>query len=101
MKHYFTVFSKRIDGFIDENLSNEVIKAQIKAFINCKNKLKQGRKKIKIGSLLINPRRRKVTKKGIEIDLTKIEYDILSMLAQDPSKIFLVKRYISKFGVIK
>jgi len=81
-------FQNGIDGFIDESLSNEVIKAQIKAYLNCKNKLKPGKKKIKIGRLVIHPKKRKVTRKGVEIDLTKIEYDILTMLAQDPSKIF-------------
>jgi len=81
-------FQNGIDDFIDEKLSNEVIKAKIKAYLNCKNRLKAGKKKIKIGTLVINPKKRKVTRKGVDVDLTKIEYDILTLLSQDRTKIF-------------
>ena len=81
-------FQNGIDDFIDKKLSNELLKAKLKAYLNCKNKLKSAKKKIRIGSITINPKKRKVTRKGQEIDLTKIEYDILTMLSQDPSKIY-------------
>jgi len=81
-------FQNGIDDFIDEKLPNEVVKAKIKAYLNCRNKLKSGKKKIKIGGLLINPKKRKVTRKGVDVDLTKIEYDILLLLSQDRTKIF-------------
>jgi DNA-binding response OmpR family regulator len=82
-------FQNGIDDFIDENLSNELIKAKVKAYLNCKKKFKkESGKKIKIGSVTINPKKRKVSRKGKEIDLTKIEFDILNLLAQDRTKIY-------------
>ena len=82
-------FQNGIDDFIDENWSDELIKAKLLAFFTCRKKFKKERsKKIKIGSVTINPKKRKVTKKGNEISLTKIEFDILSLLAQDVAKVF-------------
>lgn len=82
-------FQNGIDDFIDENLPDELIKAKLLAFFSCRKKFKKDRaKKIKIGSVSINPKKRKVTKKGNEISLTKIEFDILNLLTQDTSKIF-------------
>ncbi len=82
-------FKAGIDDFIDENWSNELIKAKLMAFFDCRKKFKKdSAKKIKIGNVIINPKKRKVTRKGEEVSLTKIEYDILNLLANDPGKIF-------------
>ena len=82
-------FQNGIDDFIDENWSNTFIKAKLLAFFNCRKKFKKDNgKKIRLGNVSINPKKRKVTRKGEEISLTKIEYDILTLLAQDPGKIF-------------
>ncbi len=82
-------FQNGIDDFIDENWTNELLKAKILSFFNCRKKLKKDSgKKIKIGNLTINPKKRKVFRKGKELSLTKIEYDILTLLANDMEKIF-------------
>ncbi len=82
-------FNAGIDDFIDENWSLELIKAKLSAFFNCRKKFKKDSgKKIRIGNVTINPKKRKVTRKGEEVSLTKIEYDILNLLANDPGKIF-------------
>jgi DNA-binding response OmpR family regulator len=82
-------FRNGVDDFIDESLSNELIKAKVKAYLNCKKKYKkESGKKIKIGSVIINPKKRKVIRKGKDVDLTKIEFDILNLLAQDRNKIY-------------
>ncbi len=82
-------YQNGVDDFIDQAWSNEIIKAKIKAFINLRKKYKKDAgKKIKIGNVTINPKKRKVTRKGQEVALTKIEYDILNLLANDPTKIF-------------
>ena len=82
-------FQNGIDDFIDENWSNAFIKAKLLAFFNCRKKFKKDNgKKIRLGNVSINPKKRKVTRKGEEISLTKIEYDILTLLANDPGKIF-------------
>ncbi len=78
-----------VDDFINENWSNELIKSKILAFFSCRKKFKRDSgKKIRIGNVIINPKKRKVTRKGEEVSLTKIEYDILNLLANDPGKIF-------------
>ena len=38
--------------------------------------------------MVINPKKNKVTKKGSELDLTKIELELLKLLVSDRSKIF-------------
>ena len=82
-------FQNGIDDFIDENWSKQLIKYKISAFFSCRKKFKKDTgKKIKIGNLIINPKKRKVTRKGKELPLTKIEYDILTLLAKDTEKIF-------------
>ncbi len=82
-------FQKGLDDFIDEKWSSELIKAKILAFFSCRKKFKKDSgKKIRIGNVSINPKKRKVTRKGEEVSLTKIEYDILNLLANDPGKIF-------------
>ena len=82
-------FQNGIDDFIDENWTDELIKAKISAFFYCRKKFKKDAgKKIRIGNLTINPKKRKVLRKGKELSLTKIEYEILTLLAKDMEKIF-------------
>jgi len=82
-------FQKGLDDFIDESWSVELIKAKILAFFSCRKKFKKDSgKKIRIGTVSISPKKRKVTRKGKEVSLTKIEYDILNLLANEPGKIF-------------
>jgi len=82
-------FQNGIDDFLDENWSPELLKAKLLAFFRFRKKFKKDRsKKIKIGNVTINPKKRKVTRKGNEVALTKIEYDILTLLADEPGKTF-------------
>ncbi|HFS66744.1 MAG TPA: response regulator transcription factor [Flavobacteriia bacterium] len=82
-------FNTGLDDFINENWSKELIKAKLLAFFNCRKKFKKdSSRKIRIGNVTINPKKRKVTRKGEEVSLTKIEYDILNLLANDSGKIF-------------
>jgi len=90
-------FQNGLDDFIDDNWSTELIKAKINAFFSCRKKFKKDSgKKIKIGTVTINPKKRKVTRKGKEVSLTKIEYDILNLLALDPGKIFTREEIYAK-----
>jgi two-component system alkaline phosphatase synthesis response regulator PhoP len=82
-------FHAGIDDFIDADLPAEIIKAKIEAILKCKKSEKKPiNKKIKFANIVINSKKRKVTRKGIEVNLTKIEYDILCLLANDKTKIF-------------
>jgi len=82
-------FQNGIDDFINTDWSSELIKAKLLAFFKCRKKFKKDHsKKIRIGNVTINPKKRKVTRKGFEVPLTKIEYDILNLLANDSGKIF-------------
>ncbi len=76
------------DDFIFTTLSDSIFVAKIKATLRRQERNRKATKKIKIGKLLINPKKRKVSKKDEIIDLTKIEYDILLLLARDKGKIF-------------
>jgi len=77
-----------VNDFIIQDWSGELIKAKLKALINFQKIIKSSKKKIKIGALTIFLKKKKVIKKNKEIDLTKIEYDILSLLVSDRTKIF-------------
>jgi len=79
-------YKKGIDAFIDEQWSEVLIKAKIDAWLFFTKREKTY--KVKLGNVSINFKKRKVTKKRKEIELTKIEYNILSLLAKDRTKVF-------------
>jgi hypothetical protein len=78
-----------IDDFIDADWDDLIKKVKMEHFLK-HSFLIPGilEKKIKLGSLIINPKKNKVTKKGKELDLTKIELELLKLLVSDRSKIF-------------
>ncbi len=80
-------YHQGISDFIDKNLPKSIIKAKLLHYAECKKKRKKSASKIRIGNLTINTKKRKVTRKGLEVNLTKTEYDILSLLTTDMNKI--------------
>ena len=87
-KFILRCFQNGITDFIVENMPVELIKAKLKAWVQYQKKLYASKKKIKIGSLIIHPKKRKVSRKNKEVDLTKIEFDILNLLVADRNKIY-------------
>ena len=81
-----------IDDFIDADWEDIVKKLKIEHFLKHSFLLPSTlEKKIKLDSLVINSKKNKVTKKGKELDLTKIEFELLKLLVSDRSKIFTRK----------
>jgi two-component system alkaline phosphatase synthesis response regulator PhoP len=87
-KHILNCYKMGISDFIDKNLPESIIKAKLMHYVDCRKRNKKSSSKIKIGNLTVNIKKRKVTRKGVEVNLTKTEYDILSLLTTDQSKIY-------------
>jgi DNA-binding response OmpR family regulator len=87
-KYILNCYKSGISDFIDKKLPSGIIRAKLTYYINYKKKSKKSSLKIKIGNVTINTKKRKVTRKGAEINLTKTEYDILTLLTTDRSKIY-------------
>ena len=78
-----------IDDFIDIEWDDLIKKIKLEHFLKHSFLVPSVlEKKIKLASLVINPKKNKVTKKGNELDLTKIELELLKLLVSDRSKIF-------------
>jgi len=78
-----------IDDFVDNEWEELVQKLKIEYFLKHSFLIPSVlEKKIKLDSLVINPKKNKVTKKGKELDLTKIEFELLKLFVSDASKIF-------------
>ncbi len=80
-------YQQGISDFIDKDLPKTIIQAKFLYYADCKKRSKKS-SKIRIGNLTINIKKRKVTRKGNEVNLTKTEYDILSLLTTDMNKIY-------------
>ncbi len=89
-----------LDDFIGISWGKEIIKSKInKYLITHKISEEKKSKKIKLGSLIINQKKHKVSKKGKDLDLTRIEYELLNLLVSDKTKIFTRKEiYRSVWG---
>lgn len=57
---------------------------------------KQGSEKVEIGELLIDKSKREATFSGKKIDLTKLEYDLLLLMAEAPGKPFSREELLNK-----
>ncbi len=57
---------------------------------------KQGGEKVEIGELLIDKSKREATFSGKKIDLTKLEYDLLLLMAEAPGKPFSREELLNK-----
>jgi len=57
---------------------------------------RQGFEKVKIGELVIDKNRREATFSGKKIELTKLEYDLLLLMAEAPGKPFSREELLNK-----
>jgi len=77
------------DDYVVKPFSPRELTARVKAVLRRQNKTEELTKSIKIGNdLLIDLQRYKVTKDGIELNLTSTEYKILKMLASRPGWVY-------------
>ncbi len=89
---FMQAYKMGMDDFIDTEWEDIIKKLKLENYLK-HSFLTPGvlEKKIKIGALVINPKKNKVTKKGKELDLTKIELELLKLLVSDSSKIYTRK----------
>jgi len=81
-----------LDDFIGQSWDKDIILQKLDKYLRQhKDTQEKKSKKIKLGSLIINQKKHKVTKKGKDLDLTRIEYELLNLLVSDKTKIFTRK----------
>lgn len=81
------------DDYIAKPFSMIEVVARIKAALRrantySKTQEQDDNKVTVLGALVINPKEFSVTKKGMEVKLTKKEFDILNLLATHPKQVF-------------
>lgn len=81
------------DDYIAKPFSMIEVVARIKAALRrantySKTQEQDDNKVTVLGTLVINPKEFSVTKKGMEVKLTKKEFDILNLLATHPKQVF-------------
>lgn len=94
-------FSLRIDDYVTKPFSPAELVARSKAHIQRYESLKEFKREdsdatIKIRGLLIDTNSRQVFMNGVELELTKKEYDLLVLLASTANKIFTKEEIFQK-----
>ncbi len=94
-------FSLRIDDYVTKPFSPAELVARSKAHIQRYESLKEFKRDssedtIKIRGLLIDINSRQVFMNGVELELTKKEYDLLVLLASTANKIFTKEEIFQK-----
>ncbi len=85
-------FKVGLDDFLGIDWEKDIILSKLETFLKKnKSQIEKKSKKIKLGSIVINPKKNKVSKKGKDLELTRIEYELLNLLVSDKSKIFTRK----------
>lgn len=81
-------FDVGADDYINKPIKPRVLISRIKALMRRKNKPEETAKKIDLGTLQIDREKYLVLKEGREIALPKKEFELLSLLASKPGKVF-------------
>lgn len=78
------------DDYITKPFGVKELPARVRAILRRKSRVEQPEEigVIENGDLVIDQKRRKVTKRGEEIELTTREFDLLFMLMQHPGQVF-------------
>ncbi len=78
------------DDYITKPFGVKELPARVRAILRRKSRVEQPEEieVIENGDLIIDQKRRKVTKRGEEIELTTREFDLLFMLMQHPGQVF-------------
>ena len=78
------------DDYITKPFGVKELPARVRAILRRKSRAEQAEdiEVIENGNLVIDQKRRKLTKRGEEIELTTREFDLLFMLMQHPGQVF-------------
>jgi len=85
-----------IDEYIDNSVTNEEIKARIDTLFNRLNFVDRTSEPIRIGGLYINLARREVMLNNQPLELTRIEYDLLRILAINSNQVLEHEQLLTK-----
>ena len=84
------------DDFIVKPVKPKVLISRIKAMLRRTRIASKGKSLIEFGDLLIDLEKFKVKNKGIEVQLAKKEYELLTLLASKPGKLFTREEIFNK-----
>ena len=84
------------DDFIVKPVKPKVLISRIKAMLRRTRIASKGKSLIEFGDLLIDLEKFKEKNKGIEVQLAKKEYELLTLLASKPGKLFTREEIFNK-----
>ncbi|MFC0603148.1 response regulator transcription factor [Winogradskyella pulchriflava] len=89
-------FDAGADDYITKPIKPKVLVSKVKALLRRLKETESDTDAIKIGDLIINREEYKITKKGEEIILPRKEFELLSLLATKPGKVFKREEILDK-----
>lgn len=89
-------FDAGADDYITKPIKPKVLTSKVKALLRRLNEERPSQKILKIGELIINREEYKISHHGKEIILPRKEFELLSLLATKPNKVFKREEILDK-----
>ena len=89
-------FDAGADDYITKPIKPKVLVSKVKALLRRLKEEDSAQSILKIGNLVINREEYKISLKGIEIILPRKEFELLSLLASKPGKVFKREEILDK-----